>query len=77
MVELREDINLSLKVFQLVGFIKSFLLIDLDGYFLVCTLTDAHLHNTIGTFAQLFVNLIILEFLLPLDLKLYIHELFL
>ncbi len=76
MAEFGKDVDFSLKVFKLIRFIQSFLFIDFYCYFLVCTFTDAHLHDTICTFTKLFINLIILQLLLSLYLKVDIQKLF-
>ena len=75
MAQFRKNVYLSFKIFQFVRFIQAFFLINFYRYFLVCTLANPHLHDTVSTFPQLFIYLIILQLLLSLDFQINIQEL--
>ena len=59
MGEFSKDVYLSFQIFNLVGLIDSLLLIDLNGYLLVCSLIQAHSDSAVRSLTQLSKNLIV------------------
>ena len=62
-----QDIDLSLKIFDFVGLVNSFLFVYFDGNFLVGTFVKTHPDNPVGTFSKFPINLVVVHFLFGLN----------